>query len=68
MQHNFDLSEILVYFGKGRVIKFQLNYFTCKDDQLAFLMLDNILCIEQAAPKSWLEYTTDELNSEKLIK
>ena len=67
MQLNFDLSEILVSFGKGRVIKFQLNYFTCKDDQL-FLMLDNILCIEQAVPKSWLEYTTDELTSEKLIK
>ena len=67
MQLNFDLSEILVSFGKGRVIKFQLNYFTCKDDQL-FLMLDKILCLEQAAPKSWLEYTTDELNSEKLIK
>ena len=29
---------------------------------------DTILNIERAAPKSWLEYTTDEPKSEKLIK
>ena len=29
---------------------------------------DKILSIERAAPKSWLEYTTNELKSEKLIK
>ena len=29
---------------------------------------DKILSIEQAATKSWLEYTTEELKSEKLIK
>ena len=30
--------------------------------------LDQILSIEQVATESWLEYTTDELNSEKLIE
>ena len=29
---------------------------------------DKILSIEQGAMKSWLEYTTDELKSKKLIK
>ena len=29
---------------------------------------DKILSIERAATKSWSEYTTDELKSEKLIK
>ena len=29
---------------------------------------DKILSIEQAATKGWLEYTTDELKSENLIK
>ena len=29
---------------------------------------DKILSIEQAAMKSWSEYTTDELKLEKLIK
>ena len=29
---------------------------------------DKILSIEQAATKSWLEYTTYKLKSEKLIK
>ena len=29
---------------------------------------DNILCVCQAALKSWSEYTTDEIKLEKLIK
>ena len=29
---------------------------------------DKILSMERAAKKSWSEYTTDELKSEKLIK
>ena len=37
-------------------------------DTLLLFYRDKIWSIERAAPKSWSEYTTDELKSEKLIK
>ena len=35
---------------------------------LPYEYCDKILSMERAAPKSWSEYTTDELKSEKILR
>ena len=58
---------------KHKVVNLILVYFIInnafyKIDYITYKYCDKILSKERAAPKSWSEYTTKELKSEKLIK
>ena len=55
------------YFLKGADVYLNLFHIS-KDIHNISKYRDKISSIERAAPKSWSEYTTEDLKLEKLIK